>query len=325
MLLFDLYHTHGLAVNDSWYAADNGVYHQYFLQFDYKKEPAEYQWSKQTIGHAVSTDLIRWKYEGTVIDCGSADWLDFGVATGSIAKTDGVWTMIFTAKPTDPDKKGLAVAVSKDLRKWEVVGDGPVLSCHTYYKVVHNGREHTARIMADPYVYPEPVDGYYHIFVNSHISHYQPNERGGQLVFVTKDFRHFETKTVAAVGFCDRIETPQVWKHGDRYYMYGGAVFGYEPVKPLEPAESYIEWIDWKAGSSINAIFAADSIDGPYKFLNELRIPDDEKGNCMYIAKVLTDPNGEDVMLINDVPFGVRGPFRLIYSEREVRISSLKA
>lgn len=315
MLLFDLYHSHHLSVNDSWYVEHDGVYHNYFLQFDYQNEPEEYQWSKQTIGHSTSTDLINWTYEGTVIDCNSAEWLDFGVATGSIVKHNGLWYMLFTSKPSDPNKKGLAIAVSKDLMKWDVVGDGPVVSARKYYKVNYNGKEHTARIMADPYVYPEPIDGYFYIFVNSHISHHQPNERGGQLVFVTKDFINFECKTIAAIGYCDRIETPQVWKHGDKYYMYAGSVYGYNAVTPLEPSESYIEWINWSTGKSINAILVSDNIDGPYKFLNELHVPDDEEGSCLYIAKVLKDPNGDDVMLINDIPFGVRGPFKMIYSE----------
>lgn len=319
MLLFDLFSEKQIAVNDSWYVEDNGVYHQYFLQFDYKNEPIEYQWSKQTIGHSTSTDLIHWHYEGTVIDTKLTDWLDFSVATGSVVKYNGMWYMFFTAKPADPSKKGLAVAVSKDLMKWEIVGDGPVVSCCQYYKVNYNGKEHTARIMADPYVYPEPIDGYFHIFVNAHISHHQPNERGGQLVFVTKDFVNFECKTIAAVGYCDRMETAQVWKHGDKFYMYAGSVYGYNPVEPLEPAESYIEWIRWQEGRSINAILVADNIDGPYKFLNELKLPNKD-GKMLYIAKVLNDPNGEEVMLLNEYPHGIRGPYKVKYSDNGVTI-----
>jgi len=313
MLLYSL-EQQNITVNDSWYAEDNGIYHSYFLEFD-RSLPEEYQWSKQTIGHMTSNNLIDWNYEGTVIDSTSAPWLDMGVATGSIVKYNDLWYMIFTAKPQDPNKRGLAIAVSHDLMKWEIVGDGPVIPCNHRYEVNYNGKMHQARIMADPYVYPEPVDGYYHIFVNSHLSHYPLNQRGAQLVFITKDFKTYECKTVAAVGYCDRIETPQVWKHGGKYYMYAGSVYGDELAQPIAPAESYVEWVDWKLGHSVNTILVADHIDGPYRYLGELEIPDDEKRSYLYIAKVVTDPCGDDVMLINDIPFGVRGPFKMKYHE----------
>ncbi len=317
MLLFDLYHSHHLVINDSWYAQNGGVYHQFFLQFDYVNEPSEYRYARQTIGHSISTDLIHWEYVGTAIDGTLADWLGPGVATGSIAKYDGMWYMVFTSKPPEPDKRGIALAVSPDLTKWEVVGDGPVIPSNQYYHAVCGGREYTARIMADPYVYPEPIDGYYHIFINSHISHHQPNERGGQLVFVTKDFKEYECKTVAAVGYCDRMETAQVWKHGDKYYMYAGSRLGCDPAEPIEPAETCIQPIRWNREKSFSAILVADGIDGPYRFLNELRMPAEEGCSCMYIAKVMTGPDGEEAMLINDDPFGIRGPYRVVYDEKD--------
>ena len=36
-----------------------------------------------------------------------------------------------------------------------------------------------------------------------------------------------------------------------------------------------------------------------------------------YIAKVMKGPDGEEAMLINDVPYGVRGPYRVVYDEKD--------
>ncbi len=66
MLLYTL-DDRNISINDSWYAESGGVYHAFFLEFD-RSLPAGYQWSKQTIGHMTSSDLVNWNYEGTVID-----------------------------------------------------------------------------------------------------------------------------------------------------------------------------------------------------------------------------------------------------------------
>jgi len=156
MLLYSL-EQQNITVNDSWYAEDNGIYHSYFLEFD-RSLPEEYQWSKQTIGHMTSNNLIDWNYEGTVIDSTSAPWLDMGVATGSIVKYNDLWYMIFTAKPQDPNKRGLAIAVSHDLMKWEIVGDGPVIPCNHRYEVNYNGGD-TLTVTKDGLTTYLTVDG----------------------------------------------------------------------------------------------------------------------------------------------------------------------
>lgn len=105
------------------------------------------------------------------------------------------------------------------------------------------------------------------------------NERGCIGLMRSRDGRTWEDCGIIGLMLdYDRPETPQLWKHGDRWYLYFGGAR------------------EEKAFCRHNRIFTGPSMNGPFEPPphSELQLPD---GRGFYIAKVLTDPQGQDVLL----------------------------
>ncbi|MBQ7976668.1 MAG: hypothetical protein IJ300_13375 [Clostridia bacterium] len=298
-------------INDSWYCKEGNTYHTFFLQCKERGCP-------QSCGHMTSTDLINWKYEGIVLEPKPGTWYDKTIATGSVAKYNGSWYMLFTGHSSETDKGealgGIGVAVSDDLMTWEVMGDDPVIKrcwqATAYgigYPCEYEGKTVTCYPLADPYVYPEPINGEYYIFINSYAAEYPINHRGGTAIFKTRDFLKFEPYKFAVIDSCDRMETVQVWEHNGRYYMYSGCV-----------AMKIDENDATKLGKQINTnmIFVSDNIDGPYTSLQTLNLPKNPAfpDGKPYILKVFNSPEKKEIMMMNNIPYGVEGPFPVHYT-----------
>lgn len=293
-------------INDSWYCKEGDTYHAFFLQTHLSGEP-------QSCGHMISKDLIHWDYAGVVLEGEEGTWNDFGIATGSVAKYNGRWYMLYTGVASGENAGGIGVAVSDDLMTWKKVGDGPVIKIDCQeteygmgYPFEWNGETVYCHPLADPYIYPEPVDGEYYIFVNSQAVGYPFNRRAAMAIFKTRDFETFTPYKLATLDDCDRIETCQVWRHNDKYYMYGGRVYA------KLSADGRVKISGWENG---NWIFVSDNFTGPYEPIQKLELirnADLPEGG-LYIAKVLEDPEGQEVMLINHIPYGAVGPYPVHY------------
>ena len=80
-------------------------------------------WEKQVCGHMMSKDLIHWEYAGNALKAEAGTWNDLGIATGSVAKYNGRWYMMFTANSVMADNCGIGGAVSDELITWEKLGE----------------------------------------------------------------------------------------------------------------------------------------------------------------------------------------------------------
>lgn len=298
-----LYTLNGIRINDSWYCKDGDTYHAFFLTYPVDGDPAG-MWSSQSCGHMSSKDLKNWEYHGTVLAPDNSIWNDKGIATGSVVKHDGVWYMLYTGIAF-MGNGGLAVAKSNDLMTWERVGDGPQIPTCQSYPVEYNGGTARCIPLADPYIYPEAVDGRYYIFVNSHFEGRGENEHGMTGVFTTEDFVTFKPHKVAVLDNCERMETVCVWKHGDKFYMYAGIV------------QYLFDENGNRTQRNTNHVYTSDNIDGPYVHRAELTFPREDAvdGKRPYIAKVITAPDGKEVMLANVIPQGAVGPYGISYRE----------
>ena len=166
--------------------------------------------------------------------------------------------------------------------------------------------------LCDPYIYPEAICGNYYIFVNGWVADRQLNDRGAQLVFVTKDFKSFTPSHVAGIGECDRMETAQVWERDGRFYMYSGRVFVTAPEEANVLSSEHFTMVT--AQKTKNSIFSADNIDGIFTYCGDITFPEKPSSGSMYIAKVLPDTEGRDVMLVNNIPNGVMGVYPVTYN-----------
>lgn len=282
---------------DYWFIQEGDTYHAFFLANI--KDGTD---KGQHIAHATSTDFLNWEYQGIVLRGFGDGWDNRNLATGSVAKYGDTYYMLYTGHSTSAG--GLGLAKSKDLYTWERVGDGPVIPSSRRYQGEYEGEKHICTILADPYIYPEAIDGYYYAYVNSWATDMPKNSRGCQLMFRSANLVDWEPYKIAILTEdLDRLETCQVWEHGGKWYMS----FGGRRIDPQGDDFSDVE--------SANYIYMADSFDGPYQKQDWsiLSYPD---ATGPYIQKALTDPFGDPVMLVMSPWKGVLWPYSIQYGEK---------
>lgn len=292
-----------LRINDNWYCEENGVFHTYFLEYPEDAPLDERCWSTQTVGHAVSGDLVNWEYKGTVLTPEKDIWNDKGIATGSNVKMDGKWYMLYTGNSYTCGG-GFGLAVSEDLHNWRRVGDSPVIDRSQPFDFEFEGKPVKVKLLADPYVYPEQFDGWFYAYFNAMIDGMGINDGGAQAIMKSKDLINWVPHKIACKADCNRIETSHVWKHGDKWYMYGGEV----TVLLDENGNP-------NGQNAVNTFYVSDKCDEGFK---EICKP--EWNEFFYIAKVINDKSGNEVFIANNPPVGLIGPYKLEYSEDCVKI-----
>ena len=283
---------------DYWFIKEEDTYHAYYLEFQSHEGYIE----DQSIAHLTSTDFKNWEYHGTVLEgFVEGGWPDRHLATGSVVKHDGRYYMMYTGHTENENRLGMGMAVSDDLYHWERIGEGPQIPATVDYDATYKGEAHSCRILADPYMYPEAIDGWYYAYINSWTMDLPKNERGCQLMFRSKDLINWESYKIAIiVEDLDRLETCQVWEHNGKWYMY----FGGQRVKP--------DGGEFENIFTRNYIFMADSFEGPYErqHWSEILLDIDK---YYYIFKQMKDPNGVEVGTFMSPLDGLLEPFKLEY------------
>ncbi len=277
-----LYKPQGREAWDFWFAKSGENYHAFYLQ-----TPKGVSHDKSSVGSAFSKDLIHWTENGEILHANTkGQWCDSHIATGSTWRGKDRWQMLFTAI-TIGKGGGIGLAESDDLKKWNTVG--PVCINYKDHVVpedpywqkqgVKAGDRVRYEIFADPYVLPDAIDGWYYMIANCGIVGRPINERGCIGLMRSKDGRTWEDCGIIGLMLnFDRPETPQLWKHGNRWYLYFGGA--------REQAKF----------CRVNCVYKAQALRGPFAESphSEIKLPD---GRPFYIAKVLTDPQGQDVLL----------------------------
>ncbi len=298
-----MYHPPGMWTWDYWFAVDGDTYHAFYLQAPMCLPDPALKHGHQHVGHAVSHDLVNWDDLGPALVPVHGTWNDLSIATGSVARHDGNWWMLFSGRGSKAS--GMGLAVSEDLVHWSKVGDGPVVPFGAQFKGEWEGRELTWFPLADPYVYPEPFDGWFYAVINARVVG-EPIETSGCLAAMrSRDFSSWEPAGIWAFPkWFERMETPQVWTRDGKWYLYFGAHGGLQHDALREGApEAY-----HKAG---NFVFMADRMEGPYEPVGQwwLNLPDGRSG---YIYKVVEGPAGD--VLLTSIDCKLSSPYRVTYA-----------
>jgi hypothetical protein len=159
----------------------------------------------------------------------------------------------------------------------------------------------------DPYVFPEKVDGYYWMWVQSQIFYdFEDYKDGGLLLYRSRELdRGWEfDRIVFAPSIYERYEVPFVWKRGDKFYLYVGGVFAEDYLKKLpaahvEKLKSVDPWLvdPQKLRHSTNLIYESTDIRGPWKPVPAgplMKYPDHPWSPHFYVWNILRGPDDGD-------------------------------
>lgn len=295
----ELYKPKGQKAHDFWYARSGGTYYAFYLQ-----RPDDAPHSATAVGEATSTDLLHWTEIGQVLTADpKAAWCNQRIATGSTWRGHDHWLMLFTAHGGTGGNVGLAQ--SDDLGQWTIVGPATidyqdhVVPDDPYWQRqgLKAGEKFAYRIAADPYVLPDLIDGWFYMVANCQVVGRPSNQRGCVGLWRSRDGKTWEDNGVIALMLdYDRPETPQLWQHADRWYLYfGGAREGKELCRH-------------------NRLFSACSMQGPFEPPphSEIKLPGYSR--FFYIVKVLPDPQGHDVALAAVSGGAMSLPYPVTYS-----------
>ncbi len=302
-----LYGAEGVNINDSWYIRQDNRYYAYYLQYP-SDAPEDGRWNQQSIGLSVSDNLLDWEYKGTVLAPSVECWCNKGLATGSTVEKDGMAHMLYTGNGWN-GKDGLGLAVSRDFIHFERVGDGPVIRRDDPFLFPYRDGFLKCRILADPYIYPVPVDGYYYVFINCYAIDRPIGSRGCIVVMRSEDLISYQPYDVALLSDSfDRLETPQVWYQAGKWVMYFGAVKAREENGA---AKDY---------AYQNLIYLSDEMTGGYVETegSVLYLPD---GVDFYIGKAVEISENDAVFIANVYPGGGRGLYHIQLQDGGVTIT----
>lgn len=301
----------GMLTNDNWFAKSGDTYHAFYLQVPAcLGEPGD--WSVragwQHVGHATSQDLVHWTDHGPVLAAVRGTWNDDSIMTGSVVSSGGRWWMAFTAAGK---AHGMGLAVSEDLMTWKKAGDGPVIPFGKPFEATWQGQPLKWVGCADPYLCPEPIDGWYYVVLNAQVVGAPLNQSGCLTTMRSRDLLTWEPdRVLLQPRWFERLETPQLWNRGSRWYLYFGGAHDHEI--PEEYLQAVLPEVA-KLGRRVNCVFIADAFGGPYRPVGKwwVNLPD---GRGSYIHKVFPGPNGRDVLLTT-TSARISRPYPVSYAE----------
>ena len=264
---------------DFGFAKTGDTYHAFFLEYPDKDAMPDQsrRHGGQWVGHAVSKDLLHWEERAVALKEAPAR----GIATGSCVRDGGRWAMLVTYQ-------GFTLAESDDLEHWRWKA-----KAHFPAELKAEWKDEVLgfRMLADPFVYPEKIDGWWYAAINSQIVGAPKETSGAQVLMRSRDFLQWETHRVICYPQCfERIETAQFWEKNGKWYLHFGGAGG-------------------KGGSHV---YVADRFDGPYEERPWSRMELPCVGS-FYLGKRVVASDGTDVFLAGQGYAGLSLPIRMAY------------
>lgn len=159
------YHPKGMQMWDAWYWQKNGEVHVFHLQ---RLRPGSQrsEFEADSIGHAVSRDLVDWEEKPIVLSPGEPGSLDdMCLFTGCTFENNNQYYMYYTMRCSREQGKmqRMGLATSRDLYQWEKYEDNPIfVPDPTYYCSLENPSENDIVDCRDMIVVKDPKgDGFY--------------------------------------------------------------------------------------------------------------------------------------------------------------------
>jgi beta-fructofuranosidase len=169
---------------DFWFVRERGTYHVFFLYASRALHDPRLRHRRAGIGHAVSTDLVRWERVTDAVVRGSPPSFDQGAPwTGSVVQgDDGRWYMFYTGV-TVQEEGGLlqqiGLATSDDLDTWHKVEGNPLVRADPrWYEKIGGAPPWQDEHWRDPWVMRDPDGTGWHMLVTARANAGPSDQRG---------------------------------------------------------------------------------------------------------------------------------------------------
>ena len=229
-----------IMLGDTWHCPEDSRVHAFFLQFQKQGEEAAGN-SVGAIGHAVSDDMLCWQTLSDAVpvgEAGSYDELDH--YTGCTVADGGKLYLFYTSRSTAPPEISCSLAVSEDGVNFEKHRDNPLFTPDERFYYGVNNRPHflfhgnwdpasPQYDYRDICVVRDEINGGWYGFFVARV----PGETAAETAAIglahSDDLVRWEQFPPCFLpGRYHVIETPEVFKMGDKWYMLclSGNVYG---------------------------------------------------------------------------------------------------
>lgn len=213
---------------DFWLYRDADTYHLYHLQAPRVADESTRHFNA-SIGHATSTDLRTWTWEGTALVPDKGDtWDSAALWTGCTVSDGDRYYLFYTGRRDRETEPGgfpghtqrVGVAVSDDLSEWTRHDANPVLEADGRWYADHTETVDGTTPWRDPEVVRDPDSGDWYAFVTARDKRKPAGERGCIARARSSDLVEWEVLPPAASpGAYEKMEVPDLHYHDGRWYM----------------------------------------------------------------------------------------------------------
>ena len=254
--------------------------------------------NERTFSHGTSKDLRHWEYHPPILCIsendypdGNGKYEDRNIWAPHVIHHKGTYYMFYTSV-NEHVSQSVSLATSKDLFNWTKHDKNPVVTLEdsdwAYWK-----RDGWADFR-DPAILVDGNKFYMYCTV------YAKDGRGTVSVCESSDLINWTTPTVAAVGK-PAMESPQVWKQGDNYFMTTSST-GAGTWKSKHPDKGWVEvgfprppvqTLEKQVPTSVSyAEEVAPLGDGNLLMAS---ITWRHWGNSIYLSKIISDDEGQPI------------------------------
>ncbi len=207
-------------LGDIWFLQGPDALHLYYLMLG---DEVRFGFRNEGIGHATSTDGLRWTEQEPIMYRGGRGAFDeAAIYTGSAIARGGRYYTLYTGLGTADHLQRSGLLVSDDLFHWQRVSEGPVMEPDgRWYEVAQDWTGGKWISWRDPWLWNNPEDGLCYAFVTATARGPAPRHARGCIgLGRSRDMRHWEVlPPVAAPGLFHDHEVPQLFELGGRWYL----------------------------------------------------------------------------------------------------------
>jgi beta-fructofuranosidase len=214
---------HDKWVWDFWLARDREEHHVFYLQAPRALRRSELRHHNASIGHAVSSDLRRWRVLPDALHPGPpGSWDDLATWTGSVIEHDGRWHMLYTG--INRSECGLiqriGLAVSKDLARWTKHPANPVLEADGRWYELLDPTRWRDQSWRDPHLFVDPIEQTLRVLVTARSREGAADGAGVLAHARSTNLVEWEVlPPLTPVGEFGQVECPQLIPLEDRYLI----------------------------------------------------------------------------------------------------------